>query len=290
MRAPMRHLFLLAAACSVMAAAPAKDVATVQDTSTRLTLPVMVNGHGPYRFVVDTGADHTVISAELAAALKLPAGRRVVMHDITGADAVDTVRIDSLVVGPHEATDVQAPVLPAASLGAAGMLGIDGMHNQHVVLDPRGGTFRIGPATPDEREGPDIVVVEGVRRFGHLVLVDAETQARPVFVILDSGAQNTIGNAALRRLVLGANGKRVAPIQIISVTGRTTPADPSAIPELRLGNVKLGSVPIAFADLHTFAEFRLQNRPAMLLGMDVLSLFRSIAIDFRRGEVVFVTR
>ena len=131
-----------------------------------------------------------------------------------------------------------------------------------------------------------MVVVEGVRRYGHLVLVDAETQDRPVFVILDTGAQNTIGNEALRHLVSAS--RKVQPVQIMSVTGRTTDASPSVIPELRLGSVKVSVMPIVYADLHTFAQFRLKDRPAMLLGMDVLGGFRSVVIDFRRSRVTFV--
>ena len=41
-------------------------VAVGEDLSRRMTVPVTVNGQGPFHFVIDTGADRTVISKELA--------------------------------------------------------------------------------------------------------------------------------------------------------------------------------------------------------------------------------
>ena len=61
------------------------------DASARLTLAVMINGQGPFDFLIDTGSDRTVISKELAARLKLDAGPDVVMHESVGVDTVQTV-------------------------------------------------------------------------------------------------------------------------------------------------------------------------------------------------------
>ena len=40
-------------------------------------------------------------------------------------------------------------------------------------------------------------------------------------------------------------------------------------------------------DFHVFSLWGAADRPAMLLGADVLSRFRAVAIDLRRGEVTF---
>src|SRR5579875_367409 len=50
-----------------------------QDSSSRLTLSVEINGKGPYAFLVDTGSDRSSISRELAASLALPPGPTVVI-------------------------------------------------------------------------------------------------------------------------------------------------------------------------------------------------------------------
>jgi predicted aspartyl protease len=49
-------------------------IATRCDGTDRMTVPVSISGKGPYHFVVDTGADRTVISRELANALALKPG------------------------------------------------------------------------------------------------------------------------------------------------------------------------------------------------------------------------
>ena len=271
----------------------AESLATSQDGSARLTVPVMIDGHGPYPFVVDTGANRSVISRELAITLRLPPGPQVALDDALVRERVDTVLIDRLDIGRRQIRAVDAPMLPASDLGADGMLGIDSLRGQHVVLDFKGKRLLVAPSgRADDDFAANATIVQGRRRFGQLVLVDAESQARPIFVILDSGAQNTIGNAALRRLMRFGEGRgaRLPEDRLISVTGKQTPAEIDEMPEIRLGEVTIQHAPVAYASLHTFTQFGLDDTPALLLGMDVLRVFRSVSIDFRRRQVLFVLR
>lgn len=301
----MRRLCLVAVAASLGAAVPLertpvtpddrfahdKGIQATRDPFTRLMIPVMVNETGPYEFVVDTGADRSVISRELADTLHLPVGAMVTMHDIAGLQTIQTALIDHLAIGSRRVDAVEAPAIPAVDLGAQGMLGLDALRGQRVVMDFKAGRFILTAAdeTPDE---PGAIIVEGKRRFGQLVLVDSETQGESIFVILDSGAESSIGNSALCRLVgqtrSGIAGRRTG--EVISVTGRRTPADLNELPELRLGPILISHVPVAYADLHTFAQFGLANRPAMLLGMDALRLFARVTVDVRARQATFVER
>ncbi len=265
-------------------------VAAAQDAATRMTIPVMVNGQGPFRFVVDTGADRTVISRGLATLLRLKPGAPVRLHDTAGAAEVGTVVVDRLAFGGREVLRVQAPLLEEDNIGAAGMLGIDSLHDQRVIMDFQAHTFA---ATTSQRradlEDANAIVIYGHRRFGELVLVNATANGHRVFVILDSGAQNTLGNAALQRLMSSSAAAREPPTNdVISAMGSTTPVRTNRIDEINLGGVELQNVPIAYADLETFRQFGLQGEPAMLLGMDVLHLFRSVSVDFSRREAAFV--
>jgi predicted aspartyl protease len=266
-------------------------IATAQDRFARLTIPVMVNGSGPYAFVVDTGADRSVISRELADALKLPAGPTIAVHDTAGLQRTATVLIDRLGVDTREIGSIEAPVVPATDLGAQGMLGLDTMRDRRVVMDFIADRFFSAQADT-VLDAPGTIIVEGRRRFGQMVLIDSESRGTPIFVILDSGAQNTIGNIALRHLMAqdraDATGRHSG--DIISVTGKHTLAGLNEIPELRLGSILLSHVPIAYADLHTFAQFHLLDQPAMLLGMDALRMFARVTVDFRAREASFITR
>jgi hypothetical protein len=46
-------------------------------------------------------------------------------------------------------------------------------------------------------------------------------------------------------------------------------------------------MPITFADNYAFAALNLQDRPAILLGMDALNLFDRVLIDFSNRRVGF---
>ena len=257
------------------------------DASDRMTVQVRVNGRGPFPFVIDTGADRTVVSRELAADLQLEPGAPVMLHGTGGVDLTPTARIDALGVGARELHGVSAPTLAGENLGAQGLLGVDSLQNQRMVMDFRHRAMTVEPSRRWDF-GADVIVVRARSRYGQLVLVDASIGGRPLAVIVDSGAQNTIGNLALERQVLGPSALGLArPVDVISVSGRSTAARFAVLPRLRVGGVALTSVPIAFADLHTFAEFDMNGAPAMLLGMDVLRHFDRVTVDFGRRQVSF---
>ncbi len=271
-------------------AAPATPtlVNAAQDAVARVTVPVMVNGQGPFRFVVDTGADRTVISSALARLLRLPSGRPVRLHDIAGVAEVPTVLLDRLAVGGRELPGLQAPLLEEANLGAAGLLGIDSLRDQRVTMDFRAHTFMTAASAGDDE--PGTIVVYGRSKFGQLVLVNAEADGQRICVILDTGAQNTLGNSALQHLMSAAAARRPPDNDVIGVTGGSTPSRSNTIEAIKLGGFELHDVPVAYADLETFRLFGLRDRPAMLLGMDVLRLFSSVSVDFARRKAAFLPR
>ena len=154
-------------AAEVGAPAPEK-LALSDDGVSRMTIPVMIDGQGPFPFIIDTGADRTVISKELAATLNLPSGPHVMMHESAGVDDVETVVINRLDVGKRVVQSINAPILSAANLGAMGLLGIDSLRDQHITLDFRDQKLS-SSASKTEVLDPDTIVVRGKSRFGQLV-------------------------------------------------------------------------------------------------------------------------
>ncbi|HEX8412942.1 MAG TPA: retropepsin-like aspartic protease, partial [Sphingomicrobium sp.] len=78
---------------------------------TRMTVEVRVEGRGPFRFVVDSGADSSVIGFRLARALQLPAGTPVTLHGMTESSVVERVRVAELGLGQTTIKDLHLPVL-----------------------------------------------------------------------------------------------------------------------------------------------------------------------------------
>lgn len=269
-------------------AGAAESLQLAQDPTSRLTLAVKVNGQGPFDFLVDTGSDRTVISRELAAALGLPAGPNVLMHEPAGADEVKTVVIDRLAIGNRVVEHIAAPAVAAEDLGAAGMLGVDALRNLHLVMDFKTMRMSSAPSRPEPFDGHTIVV-HGYGRFGQLILVNASIRGERIFVVLDSGSQVSVGNPALLKLL---NHRPAAAdphmtTEIVSVTGRRLPVELEVIAEANVGGILIHNMPLAFAPLPVFGRFGLTRQPALLLGMDVLSLCQRVSVDLRRREATF---
>ena len=266
----------------------AESLNLVQDPSQRLTLAVMVNGQGPFNFLVDTGSDRTVISRELAATLALGHGPSVTMTETTGVEDVKTVVIDHLAIGDRTIDHIEAPVLAAKDLGGAGILGVDALHNLHVVMDFKAMKMSSTPSRPEPFDGHTIVV-HGLSRFGQLILVNSKVRGVRVYVVLDSGSQLSVGNPALLKLLTGreSSGEPRTTTEIMSVTGRKMTVELDDIAEANVGGITIHNMPLAFARLPIFDHFGLTQQPALLLGMDVLSRCERVSVDLRRREATF---
>lgn len=278
------------------------------DPVQRMTVPVMIEGKGPYTFVVDTGANHTAMAAELAAGLNLPSAGRATIHGIAGAEPASTAAVRSMTIGSALTKRVRMPLLPRNALGADGLLGVDVLERRHVSLDFENNRFSITASDEAFKRSlttaaagrlksaeidPSVVMVPARYRFGQLTIVDAEVGiGLPVTAFLDSGAQSTVGNLALREAAYRQDtglALRTTRVQLVGATGQTVSGDLARLPSLRLGGLRIGNLSCVFADLHTFKIWDLIDRPAILIGMDVMRHFKAIELDFARRQVIFRT-
>ncbi|MFA7645605.1 MAG: retroviral-like aspartic protease family protein [Phenylobacterium sp.] len=280
------------------------ELTTGADAAARVTAPVLINGQGPYEFVVDTGANHSVLASEVAAPLDLPTAGRAGVHGIAGVEPAETVLVRSLTIGTLTSRRIRAPLLPKARLGADGLLGVDVLKNRRVLIDFQRNELRIGSSREpsllvgapagrlsSRQPDPSLVVVPARQRFGQLIIIDADIGGQPVTAFLDSGSQNTVGNLALGRL-LSANPVLAAQkmvVQLIGVTGQTVSGELFPIPPLRMGGLRIGNMSAVFVDLHVFDIWDLKDTPAILVGVDVMRHFRSIELDFGGKKVTFQT-
>jgi len=252
------------------------------DPTERMTVPITIDGRGPFHFIVDTGAERTVISRELATRLDLDPSRTVTLASVTDVRRVPTVIIPRINVGRRSLSAIQAPALLASHIGADGMLGVDSLRNQRVVFDFERQEMRLSRSVAhDERWPADTIVVTAQTRLGRMVLADATVDGQRVRAIVDTGSQITVGNEALRRRLI--NRGRIDPnmsLEVTSVTGATAQLNYTVTQRLRIGGVVVNNLPIAFGALDLFRQLGLEDRPAILLGMDALQLFRQVSIDF----------
>ncbi len=266
------------------------EVAIGRDIGDRMTVAVSVGGQGPYRFLVDTGSERTVISRQLAQRLRLESGNDAILHSVVGANDVRTVFIPHLQVSNSIISVVDAPALEASNIGADGMLGIDSLRSQRVLFDFKAKTMSITPSgKPLERLDGETIVVRARSRHGRLIFSQARIDGQRVTVIVDTGSQVTIGNIALQRSLMKRRLWTVPdPVTIETVTGETLSARVAHLKELELGGIRLDGLAVAFADAHIFKQLDLKHQPALLLGMNAMRAFDRISIDFESKKVRFV--
>ena len=266
-----------------------QDIKFKSDANQRMTVGVRLSGYGPFQFLVDTGADRTAISRELAARLGLATGELASIHTVTGTSTVSTALVPDLQL-TNRPMKVDAPLLEGANIGADGIIGVDALRSQSVTFDFEKNILSVIPsATSSFHDEGDVIVVQATRKNGRLVFTDAVANGHPLTVVIDTGAQISIGNAALRDKLLGRG--LVDPLQKVelqSVSGDLLTGDYMFVRQLEIGGLTLQNLAIVFADAHTFKELKLDQRPALLLGMNAIRAFRKVSIDFasRKFRVV----
>ena len=266
---------------------PVEDVDHIAghgDSAERMTVPVAVQGSGPYRFLIDTGSQRTVVSTAVADRLALVAGPSIKVVGIAGVDQVATAHVEEIAFGQQSVAGLTVPLLDDRHMGADGIIGTDSLQDQRVVLDFGRETITIGtPRELGSTSGYEIVV-RARRRSGRLILTDALIDGVRTDVVVDTGAQGTIGNLALQRAL---RAKATGKGSLTSATGQVMPADFGVAGQLKLGSLQVGNVLIAFADGPAFTELKLHDRPAIFLGMHEMRAFNRIAIDFSSHKVFF---
>jgi hypothetical protein len=257
---------------------------------TRLSVEVRVNKRGPYMFVVDSGADTSVVGLRIARDLQLPLGTPVTLNNMTDRNIVDRVHVEELSLGPSTIRNLQLPALREQDLGGAGMIGIDALASQRLMMDFEKRSIRIEDASKPARALPGDIVVTARLQRGQLILTRVKAGSISLDAVIDTGSQVTIGNSALRDKLVRRRIGKFKTVTATGVTGKTVNLQLAQVGELRLGPVILRNVPMAFADVPPFEVFGLADKPALLLGTDLLETFRRISLDFKSRKVRFQLR
>jgi predicted aspartyl protease len=248
----------------------------------RIVVPVMIDGKGPFRMVVDTGASQSTLSPGVAERLGLNSADQpaVRVNGITGTAELPSVGIQSLrcgdyLVGPSQLPVVVTPVMSNAD----GILGLAGLKSQRLMVDFEHDRVVLGDARASLS---DFLRVPAKRLEDGLLSVAARIGGIKVAAVIDTGAQRTLGNLALRNALLA---KRVQGqmTNVYGVTTEVSSGEMAVSPPISLGNVTVDSTTVIYGDFHIFDVWNLQSKPALIIGMDVLGTVRALIIDFERS-------
>lgn len=252
----------------------------------RMTVPVTIQGQGPFRFMIDTGAQATVLSRALADRLMLHDRESALLVGMASSRMVETTPIEDFMLGSRSFFIRQAPVVEDAHIGGAdGILGLDSLQDQRVLLDFRKLEIAVADAKTLGGDRGYEIIVRARERLGQMIITSAKLDGIPVDVIVDTGAQSSIGNMALYERLL--RNRSVGVTELTDINGQTLEGRVRLGNKLEIGRATVRGFPIMFTDSRPFHTLGLAQRPAMILGMEELRLFRRVAIDFRTRRVLF---
>jgi predicted aspartyl protease len=259
-----------------------------RDAFDHMTVPVMLNGEGPFPFMVDTGANISCVARRVAESLALPIQAARQVHTVVGVRSQPMAVIAELRVGAQTRRNMSALALAIEDPRLGGVLAVDWLQNQRLTLDFTRNSLEFAPSR-HEYTRPGRVIVPARRRHGQLTIVEALLGERPINALIDSGSEASLCNAALRRLLdqTGATQPPSQLVQMVSILGEAFAGEMIFLPFLRLGGLQLGNVPVVQSDSHVFAVWGVANTPSVLLGMDLLRQFRAVSLDFGRSQVRF---
>jgi hypothetical protein len=255
-----------------------------------MTVEVQVNGRGPYHFIVDSGADTSAVGLRVARDLQLPLGTPVILNAVTDRNVVDRVKVGELTLGPSTFNNLEVPALREEDLGGDGMIGIDALVRQRLMMDFDNRTIKVEDTRKPVKHFTDEIVIVAKLRKGQLILTQVRASGLSLDAVIDTGSEITIGNLALRDKLLRSRKTKEWTVSATGVTGKTVDLQLGMIRELRVGSITLRDIPIAFADVPPFKVFGLADEPALLLGTDILGAFRRVSLDFAARKVRFQLR
>ena len=269
----------------VTAPEPRYVAPTLRDRIGRIWAPVYIDGKGPFRLVLDTGANRSVITHTTARRLGkiVDEGSSVQLHGVTGTARVPTVQVESLEVGDLLLEGRKIPIVQDVFGGAEGALGTEGLADKRIFIDFRNDAISI-LRSKREAPGPGYRRIPVKLRNGRLLMFEMTLGGVRTLAMLDTGAQTTIGNTSLRE-ALARRIRKEQETKVIGVTLDVATAHAITAPPVDIGGIKISGMQVTFGDLYIFEAWKLTKQPALLIGMDVIGVLDAVVIDYRLKEL-----
>jgi predicted aspartyl protease len=257
---------------------------TTRDRIGRIWAPVLIDGKGPFRLVLDTGANHSAVIPSTARVLGTTgAANAMVVTGFTGSAVVPTIPVSRMEVGDIMLGPTTLPVVADVFGGAQGVLGNEGLANRRIIADFSHDHLEIFTSHSEPAHIGFSVVPLRIGEGG-LLLADVKVGGIRCKAVIDTGAQGTIGNLPLRDALM-RHPREAKRSEIVGVTLDVQTGDTLAAPQIEMGGLTINGVRITFGDMYLFEHYHLTQKPILLLGMDLLGSFDVLIIDYRLREL-----
>jgi predicted aspartyl protease len=267
-------------------------ITAATDAASHLKVAVRINGNGPYHFVVDTGADRTVLATEVAVELGLFHGEKVMLEGVVRAVLAETVSIRTLSFGSITCRHLVVPTLSRSLLDADGYLGLDFLDGHRVTFDFKNHVLQVSEPRAKfsanwQRENEARIITSG--SSGHLQALDCTVDGVPATAFIDSGAEVSAANAPLLAALARRNPTfgEIGTTRLIDITGGEILGTVAMVNKIRFPELTFIDCPLVIADFLVFGVWGLRQRPALLIGMNLLRQFARVSIDYGLKEYRF---
>ena len=267
----------------------------ISDTG-HIVVETTLNGLGPFRFAIDTGASISVIYEHARAKVgiePLP-NARVHVFGISGSGQYPLARVAEIRVGDELWKDARVTLLPdTTAIGARvdGILGVDFLSRYAVLYSQ---TERVLLLYPKELVadraylGWDSVPLRELRvgdgNVAVLVL-DMHIDAERIATVFDLGATASLMNRrGARALNILVRKPRVAP-EMEGVSGGTEVLAELRVSQLRINNSTWRNRIFLVGEFPVFQTLGLDRQPAAIAGADLFGE-RDFIVDFTRRRLL----
>lgn len=256
----------------------------------RMAATLTLNDQGPFHFLLDTGATHSVITQRTAARLNLTEDpiSDVMIRGVNGSLRAPTTLISTLSAGALQLHNLRTPILSGAVLGELdGILGMNALAGMKVTADFARQQIRISEAN-GQPAADGLEVVEFDHLSQRLVRVDGRIGRTKVNIVVDTGGAHTLGNPALLKALLRETRSYPGDLgttRVVDATDTSWPALYARVPLVRMDSIGIRNLEITFGEFPVFKTWGIDDRPSLLLGTDALRLMGEVTFDYRRKEL-----
>jgi hypothetical protein len=244
-----------------------------------ITVPLLVNGRGPFDFVFDTGSESSLIDSKLAIQLNISPVDRVVVFNPTGEKALTRGFADEISLGATRVLHTEVIIgdldgLHTVSPRIRGIIGQNVLSHFDYVIDYAHSMIGFG-SDMNLEEPISGMKTDVVRRHGCPVITGRISPGIDVQLSLDSGSSDLV----LYRPKLPQSARTIAAqLQISSGAVDTRTA---VIPRLQIGNVSVWGVRATVLD---------NSQSSEIDGLVPTRLFNAVYFNNREGYVILRPR
>lgn len=261
-----------------------------------IVVETRLNGRGPFRFVIDTGASISVVYEAAGTKLGLEPVPGVQVHvlGMTGSGLFPIGRVAEIRVGSERWENVRVALLPDTVPGGGridGILGVDFLSQYAVLYSQRERFLRLYPR--------ELVAGSGYRGWEGIALRDLRVgdgnisvfvfdmyiDAEHIPTVFDLGATvNVMNRRAARALDILVRRPQAKP-EVFGISGSTEILAELRVWRLRINSSLWRNKTFLVGEFPVFDTLGLDRRPAAIAGADLFGE-RDFIIDFARRRLL----